>query len=91
QVTLSGDFFVGDLLALKKIESLARLYYLNLTDGFSGAEIVSICQEAALCAMDDNLEAKEVRLEHFIRALSSFTRRITPEMIQFYDKFRQKS
>ncbi|CAG8616756.1 10524_t:CDS:10 [Dentiscutata erythropus] len=61
------------------------------TDGCSGAEIISICQDAALCAMDENLEAKEVRREHFMKALSSFTRRITPEMIQFYDKFRQKS
>ncbi|KAF0436992.1 AAA-domain-containing protein [Gigaspora margarita] len=61
------------------------------TDGCSGAEIISICQDAALCAMDEDLEAKEVRREHFMKALSSFTRRITPEMIQFYDKFRQKS
>ncbi|CAG8454413.1 8388_t:CDS:10, partial [Scutellospora calospora] len=48
-------------------------------------------EEAALCAMDDDLEAKEVQRKHFMRALSSFTRRITPEMIQFYDKFRQMS
>ncbi|RIB15032.1 P-loop containing nucleoside triphosphate hydrolase protein [Gigaspora rosea] len=61
------------------------------TDGCSGAEIISICQDAALCAMDEDLEAKEVRREYFMKALSSFTRRITPEMIQFYDKFRQNS
>lgn len=30
------------------------------TDGYSGAEIVAICQEAALLAMDEDLEAEEV-------------------------------
>ncbi|CAG8583928.1 1697_t:CDS:10, partial [Funneliformis mosseae] len=60
------------------------------TDKCSGAEIVAICQEAALYAMDEDLEAKEVRNDHFFKAISSFTRRITPEMIKFYDDYREK-
>ncbi|RUS24731.1 AAA family ATPase [Jimgerdemannia flammicorona] len=61
------------------------------TDGCSGAEVVSICQEAALFAMDEDLEATEVKRTHFLQALSSFTRRITPEMIKFYDDFKNRS
>ncbi|CAG8644364.1 12524_t:CDS:10 [Rhizophagus irregularis] len=60
------------------------------TDGYSGAEIVAICQEAALLAMDEDLEAEEVRMEHFLKATTSFTHRITREMIRFYDDFRKK-
>ena len=41
------------------------------TDGFSGAEIVAICQEAALYAMDEDLEAKEVFNEQF-KSIYSF-------------------
>ncbi|RIA96601.1 P-loop containing nucleoside triphosphate hydrolase protein [Glomus cerebriforme] len=64
--------------------------FATKTDGCSGAEIVAICQEAALYAMDEDLEAQEVRVDHFFKAISSFTRRITPEMIEFYDNFRKK-
>ncbi|CAI2176407.1 19478_t:CDS:10 [Funneliformis geosporum] len=67
------------------VEELAKK-----TDKCSGAEIVAICQEAALYAMDEDLEAKEVRNGHFFKAISSFTCRITPEMIKFYDDFQEK-
>ncbi|CAG8438553.1 16248_t:CDS:10 [Acaulospora morrowiae] len=65
--------------------------FASMTDGYSGAEVVAVCQEAAMCAMDEDLDAKEVRRDHFLKALSSFTRRITPEMIEFYENFRKKS
>ncbi|KAG9300217.1 hypothetical protein G9A89_002663 [Geosiphon pyriformis] len=61
------------------------------TEGFSGAEVVALCQEAGLRAMEENLEATEVRHEHFLRAMSECIRRITPEMMNFYDKFRETS
>ncbi|CAG8545579.1 6047_t:CDS:10, partial [Acaulospora colombiana] len=31
----------------------------SLTGGYSGAEIIAVCQEAALCAMEEDLDAKE--------------------------------
>ncbi|KAK9768589.1 AAA+-type ATPase [Basidiobolus ranarum] len=61
------------------------------TDGCSGAEIVALCQEAALCAMNENHDAKQISHSHFVEALGSMTRRITPEMIKFYDDFRKRS
>ncbi|KAL1914765.1 uncharacterized protein VTP21DRAFT_8023 [Calcarisporiella thermophila] len=61
------------------------------TEGYSGAEVVALCQEAAMLAMEENVEAKEIRQSHFRTALSSFIRRITPEMLEFYDRFREKS
>ncbi|CAG8553045.1 7039_t:CDS:10 [Diversispora eburnea] len=63
----------------------------SMTEGYSGAEIVAISQEAALYAMEEDLDAKEVLRDHFIKAISSFTRRITTEMIEFYEDFRKKS
>ncbi|CAO3680002.1 unnamed protein product [Umbelopsis ramanniana] len=61
------------------------------TDGYSGAEVVAICQEAALQAMEDDIDAQFIRQEHFVRAIRSMKKRITPEMLQFYDDFRSKS
>ncbi|KAF9326961.1 spermatogenesis associated protein 5 [Podila minutissima] len=61
------------------------------TEGCSGAEVVALCQEAAMKAMEESLEIECVSKRHFDQALAALTRRITPEMLQFYDQFRQKS
>ncbi|KAG0284370.1 spermatogenesis associated protein 5 [Linnemannia gamsii] len=61
------------------------------TEGCSGAEVVALCQEAAMKAMEENLQIEAVARRHFERALKGMTRRITPEMISFYDDFRMRS
>ncbi|KAF9355712.1 spermatogenesis associated protein 5 [Mortierella sp. NVP85] len=61
------------------------------TEGCSGAEVVALCQEAAMKAMEESLEIACVSKRHFDQALSGMTRRITPEMIRFYDDFRTRS
>ncbi|GAB5357654.1 hypothetical protein AAMO2058_000392700 [Amorphochlora amoebiformis] len=38
-------------------------------EGFSGADIANLCQEAALAALREDIEAEEVRLKHFQKAL----------------------
>ncbi|KAG0206354.1 spermatogenesis associated protein 5 [Mortierella sp. GBA30] len=69
-----------------EIESLAEQ-----TEGCSGAEVVALCQEAAMKAMEESLDIACVSKRHFEQALAGMTRRITPEMIQFYDDFRTRS
>lgn len=59
--------------------------------GCSGAEAVAICQEAALLAMEEDLHIDAVKMRHFRKSLATFTRRITPEMIQFYKDFQERS
>ncbi|KAF8931971.1 P-loop containing nucleoside triphosphate hydrolase protein [Dissophora ornata] len=61
------------------------------TEGCSGAEVVALCQDAAMKAMEESLEIACVSSRHFNLALAEMTRRITPEMVQFYDEFRMKS
>ncbi|KAG0164790.1 spermatogenesis associated protein 5 [Apophysomyces sp. BC1015] len=61
------------------------------SDGCSGAEAVAICQEAALFAMEENINIDSINRRHFLQALSTFTRRITPEMLQFYADFQASS
>ncbi|KAI8818454.1 P-loop containing nucleoside triphosphate hydrolase protein, partial [Chytriomyces cf. hyalinus JEL632] len=61
------------------------------TEGYSGAETVSVCQEAAMCAMEEDPDAEAVCNRHFLEAISKVTPRITSEMIAFYDKFREES
>ncbi|KAJ3016238.1 hypothetical protein HKX48_004149 [Thoreauomyces humboldtii] len=61
------------------------------TDGYSGAECVAVCQDAAMGAMEESVEAQEVCARHFQQAIASVTPRITAEMIAFYDAFRTRS
>ncbi|KAI8865534.1 AAA-domain-containing protein [Ramicandelaber brevisporus] len=63
----------------------------QMTDGFSGAEIVSVCQEAAMAALEEDISAQAVCKRHFIKAIANTPKRITPDMVAFYDRFRKQS
>uniref|UniRef100_V5F2J5 Cell division cycle protein n=1 Tax=Kalmanozyma brasiliensis (strain GHG001) TaxID=1365824 RepID=V5F2J5_KALBG len=60
----------------------------QMTDGCSGAEVVSICQEAGLLAMDENIDCQAIEQRHFESAASSIKRRITSLMIRQYESWR---
>ncbi|KAL7412221.1 P-loop containing nucleoside triphosphate hydrolase protein [Mrakia frigida] len=62
-----------------------------MTDGCSGAEIVQVCQDAALIAMNFDLKAPFVRRTDFLTAVSTVGRRITPEMVSFFESWRDGS
>mmetsp|Transcript_11438 Transcript_11438/g.17387 ORF Transcript_11438/g.17387 Transcript_11438/m.17387 type:complete len:143 (-) Transcript_11438:160-588(-) len=69
-----------------------------VTGGFSGAELVAICREAALSAIEgagdgppDPAEGPlRVRMAHLRAAAAGMKRQITPEMLRFYESFRGK-
>lgn len=81
-------------IQLKKVPAAEDVDFLELaelSDGFSGAETVAVCQNAALIAMEESLDAAVVRRSHFLAAIAKTTKRITPEMIKFYSDFQKKS
>ncbi len=55
------------------------------TEGYSGADIASVCREAGMFALRRDLNAKEVTRQDFEKALEKVPPSITPEMIQFYE------
>ncbi|KAL8735721.1 MAG: hypothetical protein Q9181_002724 [Wetmoreana brouardii] len=60
------------------------------TEGYSGAELVEICQQAIDEALDEQLETgqrQKVAMEHFGRALSKARKQISPEMIDKYEEW----
>lgn len=59
----------------------------ELTDGFSGAEIVSVCQEAGLLAMNEDIEISCIHQRHFLAAISGIHRTITVEMLNYFERF----
>lgn len=61
------------------------------TDGCSGAEVALLCQEAGLAAIMENKEARKVEERHFLHALKSISKGITPEMLEYYEDFSHRS
>lgn len=69
-------------------ESVSIDELVDLSDGFSGAEVVAICSEAAYLAMDSN--DMYIRQKYLIEVIHSMKPQISPEMIKFYDDIKSK-
>ncbi|KAF2069662.1 hypothetical protein CYY_009023 [Polysphondylium violaceum] len=63
----------------------------NITDGHSGAEIISICREASICAMKEDVNATMVKMSHFEEAIKNSKKGITQEMLDFYKRYQDQS
>ena len=61
---------------------------LNKTAGFSGAEVVSVCNEAAIHAIDEGAEC--VAQCHLVTALQEVKPQITQSMLIFYKNIAQR-
>ncbi|GBP53020.1 Spermatogenesis-associated protein 5 [Eumeta japonica] len=59
----------------------------NRTEGFSGAELHAVCHEAALKALEENIDSVEVKVEHFEHALKEFTPRTPHNLLKIYEEF----
>ncbi len=79
-------------LELKKLPIAGAIDFQQLvkaTRGFSGAEVVAVCNEAALNAIDRDADA--LSQEDFLVAARKITPQITVEMLKFYDNFARKN
>eukprot|EP01132_Coremiostelium_polycephalum_P005788 gene5788-7199_t len=63
----------------------------TLTDGYSGAEVTSICREASICAMKENINAEKITMSNFLNAIGQVKKGITQEMLDFYKKYQEQS
>jgi len=63
------------------------IYYLSeKTQGFVGADIESLVREAAMLALRENIESKEVRLKNFEEALKKVSGSVSKSDIDRYRK-----
>ena len=73
------------LAADVKIKELAKLI-----EGYSGADVESLCREAAMLSLRDDMNSQIVELKHFKAALKKVQASITPEMMQYYEKAKER-
>ncbi|KAH6818676.1 Cam interacting protein 111 [Perilla frutescens var. frutescens] len=57
-----------------------------LTEGYTGADISLICREAAIRAIEENLSASEITIEH----LKAGIRQVQPSDVQMYENLSTK-
>ncbi|KAI4486223.1 hypothetical protein M0802_012462 [Mischocyttarus mexicanus] len=80
-------------IKLKKMpiaEDVNILDLVELTEGYSGAEIQAICHEAAMNSLEENLDAAIVTKDHFKVALSIVTPRTPTSLLQLYENYINK-
>ncbi|XP_043266048.1 ATPase family protein 2 homolog isoform X3 [Colletes gigas] len=63
---------------------------VELTEGYSGAEIQAICHEAAMKALEEDLNAAIITKEHFKVALAIITPRTPTSLINLYNDYINK-
>ncbi|KAL8849310.1 MAG: hypothetical protein Q9221_005720 [Calogaya cf. arnoldii] len=66
-----------------------------VTGGYSGVELVEICQQAGYAAYGEELEsgqdqAQAIGMRHFNGALKEITKQVTPEMVRGYEEWRDR-
>jgi AAA family ATPase len=71
---LAEDLYVPDLVAL--------------SDGFSGAEVVSACTEAAILAISERADRVEQR--HIRSVMTETKPQITAGMLEYYSRIAQQ-
>ena len=59
----------------------------ELTEDFTGADIETLCREAAMIALRENIRARKITFEHFKEARDSTHPTMSKEITEWYDKF----
>ncbi|MEM5811935.1 MAG: AAA family ATPase [Candidatus Aenigmatarchaeota archaeon] len=60
------------------------------TENYSGADLEALVKEAAMSALREDINAKEVKKIHFEEALKKIGPSLTKEMIEYYKKFEER-
>lgn len=61
-----------------------------MTSQYTGAEITLLCREAALQALEDNIDAPVVKKSNLIHAVGKIRNRLTEATIARYESFSSK-
>lgn len=60
---------------------------IPVTKGYSGAEVNAVCHEAAMAALEEDLEIQHIEYKHFQKALKLITPRTPPNLITLYEDY----
>jgi transitional endoplasmic reticulum ATPase len=75
-------------MPLAKDVNLKKL--VEKTNNFVGADIESVCKEAAIFALRDDLKSKTVKMKYFDKALNKVRPSMTKEIEESYEKLKNQ-
>lgn len=81
------EIFRIKLLKIPTAENVEVNELVELTEGYSGAEIDAVCKEAALKALMESFESKFVDMRHFREALEMIKPRTSKELLDLYEDY----
>ncbi|XP_011210671.2 ATPase family protein 2 homolog [Bactrocera dorsalis] len=85
------EIFRIKLLPMPLADDVDINLLVQRTEGYSGAEIQAVCQEAALKCLEDSFDAESVNWTHFEFALNAVQPRTSPELLALYDEYNKQS
>jgi len=74
----------------KKEKELLIESFAKLTEGYTGADLEALVREAAMLALRENIESKEVKKKHFEEALKKIKPSVTKNTINVYKKVEEQ-
>lgn len=77
------EIYVEKMPTTKDVD-LAEL--ASKTEGYVGADIEGVCREAAMIALREDINSKEVKMEHFVQALDVVKPSVDKEVEEAYEK-----
>ncbi|MEK6906967.1 MAG: AAA family ATPase, partial [Nanoarchaeota archaeon] len=63
--------------------------FSKMTEGYVGSDIESVCREAGLLALRDDIKAKEVAKKHFEIAIKKVNPSVSPELMDKYKEVEE--
>ena len=61
------------------------------TEGYTGADIEALVREAAMNALRENMDAKVVKMKHFLQAMEKVKPSVSKELVEYYKRFEERS
>ncbi|XP_069711283.1 ATPase family gene 2 protein homolog A isoform X2 [Phaenicophaeus curvirostris] len=86
-----GEIFKLHFRSMPVSDEVCLAELIQHTEKYSGAEITAVCREAALLALQEDIDAKFIMGRHFRSALTVVTPRIPDSLIRFYADYQQRS
>jgi transitional endoplasmic reticulum ATPase len=63
----------------------------EMTEGYVGADIEAICREAVMLALREDMSVEKIEMRHFIEAMKKVKPSVNEAMLNFYERFEEKT